>query len=262
MPRTRGQPAVTSLSNPSESLFKQVTDKIAISIVSGDLETGALVPTEPEPGSGITPSRSVYREALKYLSAKGLIEAKQRSGTRVSQRSQWNLLDPDILRWALAGRIDEDFVKNLYELRLFIEPNAARLAAQRRTPAQLVQIRHALTGLETHVPYSDAIIQADLDYHSLILDAAGNPALTCLKSVIISTLLWSMRLQKNKMPAHFAVALADHQRVYRAIEEQNGDQAAAFMTSLVNDGLHDTLTAFRTAATVLLHCTNENKSDY
>ena len=215
------------------------------------------MPTEPEPGSDIAPSRSVYREALKYLSAKGLIEARQRSGTRVSPRSAWNLLDPDILRWALAGRIDEDFVKNLFELRLFIEPNAARLAALRRTPAQLVQIRHALAGLESHVPYSDRIIQADLDYHSLILDAAGNPALTCLKSVIISTLLWSMRLQKNKKPALFSVALADHQRVYRAIEEQNGDQAAAFMTSLDNDGLHDTLTAFRTAAGALLHRKNE-----
>ncbi len=257
MPKTRGQPAATSQAHPSESLFKQVTDKIAISILSGDLEAGALVPTEPDPGSDITPSRSVYREALKYLSAKGLIEARQRSGTRVSPRSAWNLLDPDILRWALAGQIDEDLVKNLFELRLFIEPNAARLAALRRTPAQLIQIRHALAGLETNTPYTDAIIQADLDYHSLILDAAGNPALACLKSVIMSTLLWSMRLQKDKRPALFALALADHQRVFRAIEEQNGDQAAAFMTSLVNDGLHDTLSAFRTSATDLMQRTND-----
>jgi GntR family transcriptional regulator, galactonate operon transcriptional repressor len=244
--------------NPSESLFKQVTDKIAISILSGDLEAGALVPTEPDPRSGIAPSRSVYREALKYLSAKGLIEARQRSGTRVSPRSSWNLLDPDILRWALAGRIDEEFVNNLFELRLFIEPNAARLAAIRRTPQQLHRIRHALTGLENNLPYTDAIIQADLNYHSFILDAAGNPALSCLKSVIMSTLLWSMRLQRNKQPEQFSVALADHQRVYRAIEEQNGDQAAAFMTSLVSDGLHDTLTAFRTAAIGSMHRTTTN----
>ncbi len=249
--------AAPGQANQSESLFKQVTDKIAISILSGDLEAGALVPTEPDPGSGIAPSRSVHREALKYLSAKGLIEAKQRSGTRVSPRSAWNLLDPDILRWALAGRIDESFVKNLFELRLFIEPNAARLAAVRRTPAQLLQIRRALTGMESNKPYTDAIIQADLDYHSLILDAAGNPALTCLKSVIISTLLWSMRLQIDKDPALFSIALADHRRVYRAIEEQNGDQAAAFMTSLVNDGLHDTLTSFRTAAIALTQCTTD-----
>ncbi len=234
-----------AMSSPSESLFKQVTDRIAVAILSGDLEAGALVPTEPDPGSEIAPSRSVYREALKFLSAKGLIEARQRSGTRVAPRTAWNLLDPDILRWALAGRIDEDLVKNLYELRLFIEPNAARLAALRRTPAQMALILEALAGLEDNEPYGDDIIQADIDYHTRVIDAANNPALSCLKSTIVSTLMWSMRLQRGKDPALFSLARADHRRVARAIESGNGDQAAAFMAALVNDALHDTLAAMR-----------------
>jgi DNA-binding FadR family transcriptional regulator len=245
MTQHRDQSGMINTASSSDSLFRQVTDSIAISILSGDLEAGALVPTEPDSRAGFSASRSVYREALKYLSAKGLIEARQRSGTRVAPRSAWNLLDPDILRWALAGKIDEDFVRNLYELRLFVEPNAARLAALRRTPEQLARIGAALSRMEQNPPYGDAIIEADLDYHGSIFDAAGNPALSCLKSVVVSTLLWSMRLQRNKDPLLFSVPLADHQRVYRAIEQQNGEQAGTYMATLVNDALHDTIAALR-----------------
>jgi DNA-binding FadR family transcriptional regulator len=228
-----------------DSLFKQVTEGLAIAILSGDLKAGDLVPAEPEAAGGVTPSRSVYREALKYLSAKGLIEARQRSGTRVAPRSSWNLIDPDILRWALASRIDEQFVRDLYELRLFIEPNAARLAAERRTPEQLAVIEAAMNGLSSQPPYSDAIIGFDVDYHSAIIDAAGNPAIACLKSTIVSTLLWSMRLQRGKPPGSFNTALGDHLRVCRAIADQRPEQAHAFMSTLVHDALHDTLDAFR-----------------
>ncbi len=236
---------INSPINQGDSLFRQVTERIAVAILSGDLAEGALVPTEPDPSALTAPSRSVYREALKYLSAKGLVEARQRSGTRVAPRSSWNLIDPDILRWALASRIDEDFVRHLYELRLMIEPNAARLAAERRTPEQLEVIRAGLRGLEGNTPFTDVIIAADVDFHTAILDAAGNPAVSCLKSTIVSTLIWSMRLQRGKKPSTFSVALGDHQRVFRAIEERKPEQAHAFMSTLVHDALSDTLDAFR-----------------
>jgi DNA-binding FadR family transcriptional regulator len=228
-----------------DSRFRQVTERIAVAILSGDLAEGALVPAEPETAAGATVSRSVHREALKYLSAKGLIEARQRSGTRVAPRSSWNLIDPDILRWALESRIDETFVRHLYELRLMIEPNAARLAAERRTPEQLELIRAGLRGLEHNRPFTDVIIAADVDFHTAIIDAAANPAVSCLKSTIVSTLLWSMRLQRGKQPESFSVALADHQRVFRAIEQRKPEQAHAFMSTLVHDALDDTLNAFR-----------------
>jgi DNA-binding FadR family transcriptional regulator len=239
--------ALSSPITQGDSLFRQVTESIAVAILSGDLAEGELVPTEPEAASGLAPSRSVYREALKYLSAKGLIEARQRIGTRVAPRSAWNLIDPDILRWALKSRIDEAFVKHLYELRLMIEPGAARLAALRRTPAQLEAIRAGMNGLLDNTPFTDAIIDADVDYHSAIMDAAGNPAVSCMKSIIISTLLWSMRLQRGRQPQAFAVALSDHQRVFRAIEQQKPEDAFSFMSTLVHDALSDTLDAFRRA---------------
>lgn len=228
-----------------ESLFKQVTESIAVAILSGELKAGELVPTEPDPGSQIAPSRSVYREAIKYLSAKGLIESRQRSGTRVAPRSGWNIIDPDILRWALQSRIDEDFVKHLYELRLFIEPNAAKLAAQRGTDRQIAAISAAFTQMAALPPYSEEVIEADVAFHSAVLGAANNPALMCLNSMITSTLYWSIRLQRDKSAAAFAVPLADHQRLCRAIEQRRPDQAHAFMTTLVVDALHDTLEAFR-----------------
>lgn len=234
-------------SAPGDSLFKQVTETIAVAILSGDLQAGELVPTEPDPASSIAPSRSVYREAIKYLSAKGLIEARQRSGTRVAPRSAWNLIDPDILRWALQSRIDEDFVKHLYELRLFVEPNGARLAAERASPAQVAAISEALAAMAARAPYSEEVIDADVAFHAAILKAANNPALACLGPMIAATLHWSMRLQRGKPPSAFQLALADHQRVCRAIAERRPDQAHAFMTTLVLDALSDTLAAFRRA---------------
>lgn len=230
---------------PGESLFKQVTQAIAVAILSNELKAGDLVPTEPEAGASLTPSRSVYREAIKYLSAKGLIEARQRSGTRVAPRSSWNLLDPDLLRWALESRIDEEFVKHLYELRLFVEPNAARLAAERGTAPQIAAISRAFAGMELAQPYTDEAIDADVAFHGAILNAANNPALLCLNSMITATLHWSMRLQRHKNASAFSTALADHRRVCRAIEKRRPDQAQSFMTTLVVDALQDTLDSMR-----------------
>ncbi len=236
----------------SESLFKQLTQSIAVAILSGDLKAGELVPLGPGADSPLAPSRSAYREAIKYLSAKGLVEARQRSGTRVAPRSSWNLLDPDILRWALDSRIDEEFVKHLYELRFFVEPNAARLAAERGTRAQKDAIREALEEMEDRPPYSDEIIDSDVAFHEAILAAANNPALLCLRSMITSTLHWSMRLQRGKGAREFALPLADHRRVYEAIRDRKPEQAHVFMTALVVDALNDTLQAFWKVSSVAL----------
>lgn len=245
--------ARTPAPGSGESLFKQVIDSIAIAILSGELKAGELVPTEPDTDAVIAPSRSVYREAVKYLSAKGLIEARQRFGTRVAPQSSWNLLDPDILRWALESRIDENIVKHLYELRLFVEPNAAKLAAERGTEEQIAAIAEALAAMERLPAYSEEMIEADTAFHGGVLRASGNPALMCLTSMITSTLHWSMRLQRHKDAAAFTVALADHQRVLRAISQRRPDQAHAFMTTLVVDALHDTLEAFHQSPGAMHH---------
>jgi GntR family galactonate operon transcriptional repressor len=242
---THRTPAVNGV--PGESLFRQVTDRIARGIVSGALPTGELIPNEDDLRSEISVSRTAYREAVRFLTAKGLIEARPRSGTRVAPREAWNLLDPDVLHWFFSTGVDDRFVHDLYELRLFIEPNTARLAAERRSPEQLRAIEEALTGMESHPPFSEANILADIAYHQAVITAACNPAVYCLRNVVSETVRWAVRQQVAHGPRPYLTALADHRRVYDAIVAGDGERAGAMMTVIVVESLHHTLSAVRRA---------------
>lgn len=229
----------------AESPFQQMTEHLAVAIMSGALPIGALVPNADGPDGEIGASRTAYREAMRYLAGKGLIEARPRAGTRVAPRSNWHLLDPDVLRWSLATRPDEGFVRDLFELRMMIEPGSARLAALRRTTTQLAEIRQALRIMATEHPYSDTNIKADLAFHEAIFRASGNAAVKALIGVVSATLHWSLRVQTGKSEADFVVPLADHTRIYDAIERQDGDGAATLTRILVADALRATLASLR-----------------
>lgn len=236
---------IQSLARPSalnaDRLFGQVAEILGVAIISGACKAGELLPNEDALRSEISVSRTAYREAVKILTAKGLVEARPRSGTRVAPRSGWNLIDPDVLSWHLTADPNEDFIRDLFELRRFIEPGAVRLAAQRRTEADMARIDAALHGMETAKPYSEANIRADVGFHEAIFAATHNRTLDCLANVVISTIQWSMLLQQTKDETAFDVALSDHRRVRNAIHAQDADQAGAVMTTLVLDSLRDTL---------------------
>ncbi len=229
-----------------ESLFRQVTDRIARAIMSGHYRAGDLLPNEEGLMGDITVSRTAYREAIKFLSAKGLIEARPKSGTRVASRSSWNLLDPDILRWSLESDPNQAFIRELFELRRFIEPNASKFAAERRSSDDLARIEAALHGMETLPVYGDASILADVRFHEAIFEATGNRALMCLKPVISCTLLWSMRMRADEAP--FVKALTDHRRIFDAIANSEGERAYALSTVLVMQACDDTLNALEQRA--------------
>ncbi|MEQ1650403.1 MAG: FadR/GntR family transcriptional regulator [Hyphomicrobiaceae bacterium] len=226
----------------TDGLFAQVVERVAVAIVSGLYKSGDIIPTLEDLNAEMSVSRTAYREAIKYLSSKGLIEARPKVGTRVAPRATWNLLDPEILRWSLSGQASGQFVRDLFELRRVIEPSAARLAALRRTPEQLAAIQRALDGMTTLGAYTEGNFRADLAFHEAILDATNNSALSCLKSVVRTTVLWSLRLNTGrKTAADFVKPLADHTRVYEAIAARDGEQAAAFMTVVVVDAVEETL---------------------
>jgi GntR family transcriptional regulator, galactonate operon transcriptional repressor len=224
-----------------ESLFSQVTDFVAKAIMSGQYKVGELLPNEDDLRGDITVSRTAYREAIKFLSAKGLIEARPKSGTRVAAAATWNLLDPDVLRWSLETHPNEAFIRELYELRRFVEPNATRAAADRHTPEDLGMIETALLTMETAPFYSEASIRADVRFHEAIFEATRNRALMCLKPVIGCTILWSMRLKSDTAP--FVEALTNHRRIYQAIASGDGERAHALSTLLVLQACDDTLSA-------------------
>ena len=176
----------------SDGLFAQIVERVAVGIVSGVHQSGDMIPTLEDLNKEMSISRTAYREAIKYLSSKGLIEARPKVGTRVAPRSTWNLLDPEILRWSLSGRASDQFVRDLFELRRVLEPSTARLAAERRTPDQLAKVALALRDMRDIPAYTEGNFKADLAFHEAILAAANNEALTCLRGVIRTTGCWSV----------------------------------------------------------------------
>lgn len=227
--------------NP-DRLFGQVAQKLAVAIISGDVQAGKLLPNEDDLRLEISVSRTAYREAVKVLTAKGLVEARPKSGTRAAPRERWNLLDTDVLSWHFEADPNEKFIRDLFELRRFVEPSAARLAAQRRTPGDISRIEAAYRAMVDNPPYADVTIRADLAFHEAIFGAAQNAALQCLASAVIATLQWSMLLKTGDEVA-YVDSLPDHEHVLMAIVERDGDLAAARMAGLVIDSLNTTLAA-------------------
>jgi DNA-binding FadR family transcriptional regulator len=158
-------------------------------IVSGDL--GADRPLVPEEiGQRFEVSRTVVRESLRVLEAKGLVSARPNVGTRVRPVSDWNLLDPDIIEWRAFGPQRDDQRRELGELRWMIEPLAARLAAghgredlQQRLGDMVEIMGHALTQGDS-LTYS----RADAEFHSLLIQLAGNRMLEHLSGIVSAAL--------------------------------------------------------------------------
>src|SRR5947207_14750698 len=135
-------PAITLVraQYPDRSLHDRVVHKIGRKIVGGGLPPGALLPAQPELGA----SRTVLREAIKVLAAKGLVESRPKTGTRVRPREAWNLLDTDVLAWQQAGAGSPTLLRALTEVRRFIEPAAAELAALRADTRDQAELARAL----------------------------------------------------------------------------------------------------------------------
>src|SRR6266568_757326 len=150
-------------------LHGQTVETIGSRIVRGRYAPGSsLPPEELEQEFGI--SKTVLREALRVLAAKGLVDARQKRGTVVSPRSSWSLLDADLLRWQ-GGEPDAAFLDNLAEVRGIVEPAGARLAASRRDDDDLDAMRAALQAMTEAGTDAAAVVEADLAFHRALLDA-------------------------------------------------------------------------------------------
>lgn len=192
------------------------------SIVRGEFETTGF-PTEAELCIRFGASRTVMREAVKMLSAKGLLSSRQRQGTRVEPVENWNLLDPDVLRWLMERPFSNKIFLEFTQMRLAIEPTAAALAAEVQDKVAIAAIRECLEAMITTAGDQDAALQADIDFHVSILKASGNPFFMRLKPLINNALRLSIQLT-NKISGHTA-SIAAHEAILIAIE--NGDAAEA-----------------------------------
>lgn len=215
------------------NLHGQVVHELGQLIVSGELPAGEGLPREELLAEQMHVSRTALREAIKVLSAKGLIESRQKTGTRVRNVEHWNQLDADVLAWRCASMPTEDFVEKLVEMREIIEPAAAAAAARRRTADQLTRVQDAYEAMAAAETLDDWA-RADLAFHEAVLRATNNELLTSLFSVI-ETALGTYFVLSARTAANFKYSLPHHQKVYDAIRRRQPEVARQAMHKLVAD---------------------------
>ena len=218
--------------------------RLGVDILNGVYKSGETLPNEIESSTSLDISRSAYREAIRILAAKGMVESRPKTGTRVTERSRWNLLDPEVLGWMFDTEPSESFIKALFELRLITEPAAAELAAQRRSEAQVKAMQEALDIMRRETLDSEAGRHADLEFHRVLLIATGNEALVSLSSSIEAAVSWSTRY-KSRHNALTRDPVPDHQRVLDAIARQDTGAARWCMESLIRMAHEDTQRAMK-----------------
>ena len=206
------------------SLHGQVALDLGRRIVAGEIEEGATLANEETASREWMVSRTAYREAIKVLTAKGLVESRPKTGTRVRRRVDWNMLDPDVLLWASETETTTEFADALFEFRLIIEPGAARLAARKKLPEPLVELQEAMERMESTPPQSQENMDADLAIHEAILRASGNELLTSLGHVVESLLARSFRISSRR-PSVREASIPLHRVVCDFIV--NGDERKA-----------------------------------
>lgn len=229
---------------PGRRLHGAIAYKLGTEILSGKYLPGDTLPAEVAFAGELKVSRSAYREAIQVLTAKGLIASRPKAGTRVLDRDRWNLLDPEVLGWAFAGEPDVEFVRSLFELRAVVEPAAARFAALRREKGDLKAMRDALAAMRRHTLTTEAGRAADRDFHHAILQATRNQAMMVLSASIGAAVNWTTQF-KQRTRALPRNPIPDHQRVYDAIADGDGNAAAEAMSVLVDLALADTRHAMR-----------------
>ncbi len=221
-------------------LHGALAHRLGVDILNGVYPSGDILPNEIESSSTLAISRSAYREAIRILAAKGMVESRPKTGTRVTERARWNLLDPEVLGWMFETEPQPGFIKALFELRLITEPAAAELAAQRRSEADVERMREALVIMKRETLQTEAGRRADLDFHHTLIHATGNEALASLSSSIEAAVSWTTRY-KARRNALARDPIPDHERVFEAIARQDAGAARWCMESLVRMAHEDTM---------------------
>jgi DNA-binding FadR family transcriptional regulator len=216
------------------TLTEQLLDALGKEIMLGRFETRPF-PTEAEISETYSTSRSVTREAIKRLTAKGMLSARPRSGILVQPERGWSLLDADVLRWMLERKFSYKLLRAFTEMRLGIEPTAAALAARNADAQAMQEIERGLQRMVAAEHGEDDHHAADAAFHVAILDATGNPFYIQLHELVHAALRFSIQLT-NRIKGHTA-SIPAHRRVYDAIKAGDAAAAQVAMAAIITDVL-------------------------
>lgn len=213
------------------NLHDHIVDALGVRIVRGDFGEGAVLPNEPTLAAELGVSRNALREAIRVLVSKGLVEVRQRTGTKVLPREDWNLLDKEVLGWMTQSGQALRHAMGIVEFRLIFEPRASYLAAIRATPEERQTIQDDCRALEACVGGSlELMSEIDLRFHRGILRASHNEVLIHLGSLVASlTKIQVVATSQNR--AELEAGVRQHRDLSDAITR--GDATTAEETSRI-----------------------------
>ena len=219
------------------NLSQRMTQALGRAIVCGEYNINDSLPSEAVLCSDFGVSRTAVREAVKMLSAKGLISSRQRQGIRILPEEEWNILDPDLLRWSLESNPSLLVLKEFLQMRIAIEPEAAALAASNANPERIAVVRDALERMDrARGKNAEDALEADIDFHISILYARENRFFIRMRDFTRTALNVSIR-HTNRIRSNLKGVVADHGRVLSAIENHDPDKARQYMLELIEEAL-------------------------
>ncbi|WHT22496.1 FCD domain-containing protein [Crossiella sp. CA-258035] len=214
----------------------QTVEVLAGRILSNELAEGETLDL-PALRAELDVSLTALREALKVLTAKGMIDARQKRGTFVQPRSSWNMLDTDVMRWQTSATAATDLFDELTEVRAVVEPAAAAMAARRANGIEVAALAAALERMAAAGTDIEEVVAADLAFHRALLSATHNNFLVQIERVIAIGLAARDRLVHGADPADDPVP--SHRAVYEAVRAGDPVAAEAAMRALVDKSSAD-----------------------
>lgn len=223
---------------PTRAIHDRIAHDLAIAIVGGRYQPGEMLPGEERYSAEQGVSRTAYREAVRVLSAKGLVYSRTKSGTRINERLRWNILDLDVLAWMFEAGPTPEFLRDIFELRTVVEPAAAQFAAMRRDGQDISRMGHALEEMRRFGLQTSEGRAADQSFHNLILMATRNEALINLATSVTAVVAWSTRFARDERKES-RDPMPDHDAVFDAILRGDPEDARLKMLALIGNASRD-----------------------
>ena len=221
-----------------KNVHGNTVDFLGEAIVSGRYAVGATVPPEPLLGEELGVSRTVVREAIKALAAKGLVTTGPKVGTRVQPQDAWNWFDPDVITWQARVGLTPEFLRDLQDLRRVVEPAAVRLAAERATASDIAELELAFAGMKDAIENGGDYVTYDLRFHHGLLRAARNRMLTQMSKALNALLRTSFELSTSLKDGP-AKSLPLHRAVLDAVAAHQPEQAERAVIVLIDGARKD-----------------------
>lgn len=215
-----------------------VVNEIGRAIVSGAFAVGEILPSDAELEARFQVSRTVLREAMKTLAAKGLVVARARIGTRVTEKTQWHLFDADLLTWHFDAGVSEEFLVHVCEIRLAFEPFAAALAAERATPEDVELLMGLAKDIGKPDHTAESLALADLRFHLALAEVSKNPFMRSVSSLIEAALVGTFKLSSPAAdPVKIGEVSDSHRTIVEAIARHDAPAARQAMEQVILVGL-------------------------